>query len=142
VGGISALECYDWSNGPRDHNFEARPNTEFNHVCFQCLMLQYEEPHSNLVFSFELRHCGTARIENWERQYNESFEKEQPGRAVQVEPMKPILKPPGTKCLKLTRDKLVSGFALKCNLRSYTPGRARPSSPGRRSPARRPRPLR
>jgi hypothetical protein len=34
--------------------------------------------------------------------------------------MKPKLKPPGTKCLKLTHDKLLSSFAFKFNLRRYT----------------------
>jgi hypothetical protein len=42
------------------------------------------------------------------------------GRAVQVDPIKPTLKAPRTWCLKVTRDKLLSSFAFKFNLRRYT----------------------
>ncbi len=41
------------------------------------------------------------------------------GRAVQVEPMKPMLKAPGTKRLKLKYDGPLSFCALKMNLRRY-----------------------
>ena len=41
----------------------------------------------------------------------------QPGRAVQVDPMKPTLKPPGTKRLKLKCDVPLSSFAFKFNSR-------------------------
>jgi hypothetical protein len=44
-----------------------------------------------------------------------------PGRAVQVDPIKPTLKPPGTKHLKLKCDILLPNFAFKINLRRYTP---------------------
>ena len=56
-----------------------------------------------------------------------------PGRAVQVDPMKPALKPPGTKRLKLTYDKLLSNVAFKINLRRYSLAGSpltRMSSPG------------
>ena len=43
-----------------------------------------------------------------------------PGRAVQVDPIKPTLKAPGTKLLKLQYDKPLSTFAFKFNLRRYT----------------------
>ena len=39
------------------------------------------------------------------------------GVAVQVDPMKPKLKPPGTKRLKLKCDILLSSSAFKLNLR-------------------------
>jgi hypothetical protein len=39
---------------------------------------------------------------------------------VQVDPIKPTLKPPGTKRLKLEFDVLLSNFAFKLNLRRYT----------------------
>jgi len=42
------------------------------------------------------------------------------GRPVQVDPIKPILKPPGTKRLKLKYDKLLSNVAFNFNLRRYT----------------------
>jgi len=38
---------------------------------------------------------------------------------VQVDPIKPKLKPPGTKLLKLKSDILVSTAAFKINLRRY-----------------------
>ena len=52
------------------------------------------------------------------------------GRAVQVDPIKPTLKPPGTNRLKLKCDILLSNFAFKFNLRRYTKAAARPP-PGR-----------
>jgi len=42
------------------------------------------------------------------------------GRAVQVDPIKPTLKAPGTKRLKVKYDKPLSKFAFKFNLRRYT----------------------
>ena len=44
-----------------------------------------------------------------------------PGRAVKLYPIKPTLKAPGIKHLKLTYDKPLSKFALKFNLRCYSP---------------------
>jgi hypothetical protein len=41
------------------------------------------------------------------------------GGAVQVDPMNPMLKPPGTKHLKLKYDILLSTFAIKFNKRRY-----------------------
>jgi hypothetical protein len=41
------------------------------------------------------------------------------GRAVQVDPIKPMLKPPGTEPLKLECDGLVSSYALNFKLRRY-----------------------
>ena len=45
------------------------------------------------------------------------------GKAVQVEPMKPVLKAPGTKRLNPKYDKLLSNVAFKFNLRRYTAAR-------------------
>ena len=39
---------------------------------------------------------------------------------MQVHPIKPKLKPPGTKRLKLECDGLLSNFGFKFNLRRYT----------------------
>jgi hypothetical protein len=39
---------------------------------------------------------------------------------VQVDHIKPKLKPPGTKRLKLKCDMLLSTIGFKCNLRRYT----------------------
>jgi len=38
---------------------------------------------------------------------------------VKVDPIKPKLKPPGTTCLKLKHDGLLSNFGFKFNLRRY-----------------------
>ena len=45
---------------------------------------------------------------------------------MQFDPIKPTLKPPGTKRLKLKYDELLSSFAFNFNLRRYTtvPGTA------------------
>ena len=54
-----------------------------------------------------------------------------PGKAVQVEPIKPTLKPPGTKRLKLEYVVPLSNVAFKFNLHRYTPGPAvLPAQPG------------
>ena len=39
---------------------------------------------------------------------------------MQVDSVKPKLKPPGTKCLTLKCDILLSSFTFKLNLRRYT----------------------
>jgi hypothetical protein len=44
------------------------------------------------------------------------------GEAVQVDPIRPKLKAPGTKLLKLGYDELLSSFAFKFNLRLYSWG--------------------
>jgi len=46
------------------------------------------------------------------------------GRAVQVDHIKPQLKPPVSKSLKLKFDKLLSNVAMKFNLRRYRTGAA------------------
>ena len=43
-----------------------------------------------------------------------------PGRALQVDPIKPTLKAPGTTRLKLNCDGPLSKFAFHINLRRYT----------------------
>jgi hypothetical protein len=42
------------------------------------------------------------------------------GRAVQVHPIKPTLKPPGTERLKLKHDQPLSNLTLKLKLRRFT----------------------
>ena len=51
---------------------------------------------------------------------------EHPGRAVQVDPIKPTLKPPGTKRLKLKCDILGLTSAFKFKSRRYIPGVEKP----------------
>ena len=43
------------------------------------------------------------------------------GRAVQVRPIKPMMKAPGTMLLTLECDEQLSNFAFKFNLRRYNP---------------------
>ena len=43
---------------------------------------------------------------------------------MQVDPIKPTLKPPGTQRLKLKYDEVLSNFAFKFNLRRYNEERA------------------
>jgi len=43
----------------------------------------------------------------------------QQGRALQVDPIKPALKAPGTKHFKQEHDEQLSNFALNFNLRRY-----------------------
>ena len=54
--------------------------------------------------------------------YNHSFKSGLAGRgrAVQVDPIKPTLKPPGTERLKLKCDSQLSTFAFKFNSRRYS----------------------
>jgi hypothetical protein len=54
-------------------------------------------------------------------EYNE-YVLQNNGKAVQLDRIKPKLKPPGTKRLKLKCDELHSSFAFKFNLRRYTTG--------------------
>jgi hypothetical protein len=60
------------------------------------------------------------------------------GRAVQLDPIKPTLKAPGIKLLKLKYDKQLSNVAFKFNLRRCTTGTARRlrTSPSGRTAAR------
>jgi len=51
-----------------------------------------------------------------------------PGKAVQVDPIKPTLEAPGIKLLNLKYDEPLSKFAFKFNLRRYSP-RVQPHQP-------------
>jgi hypothetical protein len=58
------------------------------------------------------------------------------GGAVQVEPIKPTLKAPGTKLFKLQYDRPLSNFASKFKLRRYTTASPSPSRSTRSSSPR------
>ena len=62
------------------------------------------------------------------------------GKAVQVDPIKPTLKAPGTERLKLEHDEMPSNFALSLSLRRYSwtraASRATASSPSSAPSAR------
>ena len=81
----------------------------------QRLKVQYDELLSTVAFKFNLRrysvgHAGGHAGGGAARR----------GGAVQIDPVKPMLKAPGTKHLKLKFDKLLSSFDYKFNLRRYT----------------------
>jgi len=54
----------------------------------------------------------------------------EPGRPVQVDPMKPVLAPPGTNRLTLECDTLLSSFAFNSNLRRFNRGWRRSAAAG------------
>jgi len=58
------------------------------------------------------------------------------GRAVQVDPVKPTVKAPGIKLLKLKYGKLLSNLAVTFNFHHYTAGRSAASPPTPRAPRR------
>jgi len=57
------------------------------------------------------------------------------GRAVQIDPMKPVLKAPGTMLLKPICDERLSNFAFKFNLRCYITAPSNTSKRATTSPA-------
>jgi hypothetical protein len=74
--------------------------------------LEYDGPLSKFAFTFNLRRCIEAL-----REANVAAARGVRGRAVQVEPMKPMLKPPGTDRLKPECDEPLSNFTFKFNMR-------------------------
>jgi hypothetical protein len=98
---------------------------------FKLLKLKYDKPLSNFAFKFNLRHSTKAQ-ENAELQVPDTAEFDANaenkaedtavdgnggahGRAVQVDPLTPALKAPGTKGLKLIYAGPVSNSAFKLN---------------------------
>jgi len=57
-----------------------------------------------------------------------------PGMAVQIYPIKPTLKLPESKLLKLTYGELLSTFAFNFNLRRYAPPALAPPTPASPNP--------
>jgi hypothetical protein len=74
-----------------------------------------------LAFKFNLRRFSLATLSL----SSGTFRTLNLGRAVQVDPVKPALKPLGTKRLKLIYDGPLSKFAFKLSLHRYTWARAR-----------------
>jgi len=69
--------------------------------------------------------CRGALIPGWQavirwRVHRTHVQGNGHGRAVQVDPIKPTLKAPGTKLLKLECDESLSNFDFNVNLRRYT----------------------
>jgi len=80
-------------------------------------------PHPICV---EVPTCDVASITRWalqpgQGQQEQELEQKQ-GRPVQVEPIEPMLKAPGTKRLKLRYDESLSNFAFNFNLHRYNKG--------------------
>jgi len=87
---------------------------------------------STSAFKFNSRRCTGGR-----RRRVRGFgirQRNRRGKAVQVDPIKPVLKAPGSVLLKLRCDKLLSTFAFKLKLRRYnaaqTVGRLRQGGAG------------
>ena len=91
-------------------------------------MINYFQCCSNFAFKFNLRrYTEAARC-----CYSSRSARRLPrGRAVQVDPVKPVLKGPGAKRLKLKSDKQLSTFAFKSNLRRHNVARLRAALHGR-----------
>jgi hypothetical protein len=68
----------------------------------------------------QIRKSTALRLNQVRRVHNERAVL---GRAVQVDPIEPTLKAPGTERLKLKYDEPPSNFALKFKLRRYNSGR-------------------
>jgi len=77
------------------------------------LKLKYNGPPSKFAFKFNLRCYNQAVL-------REGCLSVRLGGAVQVKPMKPVLKAPGSMLLKLRCDGPLSNFAFNFNLRRYT----------------------
>ena len=81
------------------------------------LKLEHVKLLSNFAFNFNLRRYRGDDTEARGQEARPGAELR--GRAVQVDPMKPRLKAPGTMLLKLRYDEPHSNFAFNFNLRLY-----------------------
>jgi len=82
------------------------------------LKLRYDGTVLNFAFKFSLR--------RYTKGFSETEEVVQYGRAVQVDPIKPPLKSPVSRSLKLEYIELLSIVAFKIKLRRYSTGCCRP----------------
>ena len=82
------------------------------------LKLAYGELVSSFAFKLKLRRYNKVVPKT-----AANFRALCTGEAVQVDPIKPKLKPPGTERLKLNHGVLLSTLAFKFNLHRYTPAR-------------------
>jgi len=107
------------------------------------LRVKCDEPLSNFAFNVNLRpHVTVNYLEQGNVYVDASAtatDVDANGRAAQVDPMRPVLKAPGTKRLKLKCDILLSTSAFKFKLRRHTtaPAWTPPPSSRRPSPATR-----
>ena len=84
------------------------------------LKLKCDELLSSFAFKFNLRRYNEGRG----REGRGGAHAAQHGRAVQLDPIKPKMKPPGIKRSKLKCDMLLSTSAFKFSLRRYSTGTA------------------
>jgi len=83
------------------------------------LKLKYDKLLSSCAFNFDLHRYRKGEAPEPRAGVRSG---RVPGEAVQVDPIKPTLKAPGNKRMKLKCDKLLSTSAFKFNLRRYSPG--------------------
>jgi len=94
------------------------------------LKLKHGEQLSNFAFKFNLRRYSPVQQQRAAESAVALALLTGPGRAVQVDPIKPTLKAPGSKRLKLQHEKLLSNFSFNFDLRRYTSAAPpTPSSP-------------
>jgi hypothetical protein len=91
------------------------------------LKLRCPGPLSIIAFNFNLRRYTMARRGGRHGGPALAALLHDIGSAVQVDPMKPMLKPPGTKHLKPECAMLLSTFAFNFNLRWYTSAQPYPT---------------
>ena len=104
-------------------NYEKMFSSFAFRLCFQALLSRFAFKlcFQALISSFDTKLCFQfQRVPQQEGCAQELDAARRPGRAVQVDPIKPALKAPGTKRLKLKYDELLSNLAFKFNLRRYT----------------------
>ena len=84
------------------------------------LKLKHDELLSIFAFNLDLRRYTVAgRGQHAQPRHARVRLRVAPGRPVHVDPMKLMLKAPGTKRLRVKYDKLLSRFAFKFNLCRY-----------------------
>jgi hypothetical protein len=79
----------------------------------------HAEASLSLSVSLQVSPCDVARMIHWALGNGPALGVHL-GQTVQVDPIKPTLKAPGNKRLKLECNELLSIFAFKFNLRRYT----------------------
>jgi len=87
---------------------------------FQRLKLKFEEPLSDFALNFKLRRYIEEEQFKHRAGVKRAHAEAAKVGAVQLDPIRPVSKPPGTMRLKQKHGSLLSSFAFKSNLRHYT----------------------
>jgi hypothetical protein len=77
------------------------PHDSVNHIYSHQLQIVFPATVNHVPVHYVVRSLAHARGVHHHAAQAHLQRAGQPGEAVQVEPMKPKLKPPGTQCLKL-----------------------------------------